>query len=61
VPGSRSQGGAGLGLTIAREIVTAHGGKIAVASRPGEGTTFTFRLPIAVDRDGTDHREGASA
>jgi signal transduction histidine kinase len=50
VPGSRSKGGAGLGLAIAREIVAAHGGEIGVTSRPGKGATFTFRLPI--DRGG---------
>ena len=38
--------GAGLGLTIAKGIVEAHGGQIRVASKPGEGTTFTFTLPI---------------
>jgi signal transduction histidine kinase len=51
VPGSRSKGGAGLGLAITREIITAHGGEIDVASRPGAGTTFTFRLPV--DREGS--------
>jgi len=39
--------GLGLGLYISREIVTAHGGTIEVDSRPGEGTTFTIRLPLA--------------
>jgi signal transduction histidine kinase len=34
--------GAGLGLTISREIVRAHGGEIRVESPPGEGATFTF-------------------
>ncbi len=45
VPGSRSGGGAGLGLAIAREIVVAHGGTIHATSSPGVGTTFTFVLP----------------
>lgn len=39
--------GAGLGLALAREIVEAHGGGIRVESRPGEGSTFTVRLPAA--------------
>ena len=37
--------GTGLGLTVCRDIVRAHGGSIDVASRVGEGTTFTVRLP----------------
>jgi signal transduction histidine kinase len=44
VDGNRS--GLGLGLYIARELVNLHGGRIWVASQPGEGTTFTFNLPI---------------
>lgn len=44
VDGNRS--GLGLGLFIARELVNLHGGRIWVASQPGEGTTFTFNLPL---------------
>lgn len=39
--------GTGLGLSIVREIVTAHGGTVAVRSRPETGTTLTVRLPAA--------------
>ncbi len=42
---SRTTGGAGLGLAIARGIIQAHGGKINVESEIGKGTHFTFSIP----------------
>lgn len=44
---ARDTGGAGLGLAIARSIVTGHGGSIDVRTSPGAGSTFTVRLPRA--------------
>jgi PAS domain S-box-containing protein len=44
-------GGTGLGLFIARGLVTAMGGRIWVDSREGEGSTFAFELPLASTRD----------
>ncbi len=48
---SRDSGGTGLGLAVAKALVEAHGGLIDVASAgvPGEGTTFSVRLPLDTD------------
>jgi signal transduction histidine kinase len=43
----REYGGVGLGLTLVREIIEAHNGKVAVDSEEGKGSTFTITLPIS--------------
>ncbi len=43
---SRSKRGTGLGLSISRHLVEIHNGKIWAESQPGEGSTFSFRIPI---------------
>jgi len=44
---SKREGGSGVGLSIARRVIMAHGGRISVSSAPGGPTTFTVRFPVA--------------
>lgn len=44
---SRQDGGVGLGLAIVKEVITAHGGAVAVESREGQGSAFRITLPPA--------------
>jgi signal transduction histidine kinase len=53
--------GMGMGLSIAKRIVDAHGGEISVESKTGEGTTFTIRLPIKPIRCDRVKLEGSSS
>jgi CheY-like chemotaxis protein len=59
---SRAYGGLGLGLTLARSIVVAHGGEIVADSRPGQGSCFTIKLPSYPAVEKTPHatRGGAT-
>lgn len=46
VPDQEKESGAGLGLSIVKEIIEAHGGQVGVESQEGKGSTFTFTLRI---------------
>ncbi len=57
---SRANGGTGLGLSIVKHIAATHGGEVNVWSRPGQGSTFTIRIPAhlrAADQDQLERQE----
>jgi two-component system sensor histidine kinase SenX3 len=58
---SRQTGGTGLGLSIVKHVISNHGGEVTLWSQPGQGSTFTIRLPEMEGQGDTDEAGKAAA
>ena len=56
---SRKYGGTGLGLCISKKLLELHGGKIWAESSYGEGSTFTFQLPLVQKKEVNSYGKSA--
>jgi signal transduction histidine kinase len=51
--------GSGVGLSLVKQIVEAHGGRLSVKSTPGAGSVFTIHLPMPIETPGLSSKDGA--